>query len=335
MSDSAPQVEPTFGETWDVVVALYLVSAVFTGCISMQACTYFHKFFHRDRNILKYTVAYIWFGCMIITVCEFWVIHGIIITGYLLPSEEVVISLGLPIALAVGITIICVTQGIYVLRMYRFSHNRYLLACCCVLVGVELGTGFAWTRRAAYAAPAWQHAAQQSRWIVTTTYAIGMVLDIFIAASMCYQLWRRRMIGLKRTRHLVDTLMRWTIHERDFKHRGHRRCPHGLTNLNEAHLTNFHTDSVRPCNGNRLPCAYFLEFGADAISRTAAYAMGLLALLNARTRLDELDTDHLCLPTATISLEWARTSKSAGIPVAHSVTTGSTQGGMVHDSGLP
>ncbi|KAF8874134.1 hypothetical protein BD779DRAFT_1790605 [Infundibulicybe gibba] len=61
--------------------------------------------------------------------------------------------------------------------------------------------------------------------------------------------------------------------------------------------------------------------------------MGLLALLNARTSFDELGTDHLCLPTATTSLAWAKTSKSTGVLAARSATTDSTQGGMVHDLG--
>ncbi|KAF8882442.1 hypothetical protein BD779DRAFT_1674979 [Infundibulicybe gibba] len=228
------RVESTFGETWGVVVALHLVAAVVNGCVTVQACTYFHKFFHRDRFILKGMVAYIWLGCMTLAVCEFWIIHGVIITGYHLPPEQVVISLGFPIALVVAVTTIGTTQGIYVLRVYRFGHNRYLLACCCTLVGVELGTGFAWARQVARTAPVWQEVMQESGWIITTSVVSSVVLDIFIAVSMCYQLWRSRMMGLKRTRHLVDRLMRWTFvchchphplvefnltNERDFKRR--------------------------------------------------------------------------------------------------------------------
>ncbi|KAF8874133.1 hypothetical protein BD779DRAFT_263113 [Infundibulicybe gibba] len=95
--------------------------------------------------------------------------------------------------------------------MYRFSHNRYILACCCTLAGVELGTGFAWAKQVSHAAPEWREAMQESRWIITTSFVASVVLDTFIAISMCHQLWRSRMMGLKRTRRLVDKLMRWTI----------------------------------------------------------------------------------------------------------------------------
>ncbi|KAF8882407.1 hypothetical protein BD779DRAFT_927840 [Infundibulicybe gibba] len=57
------------------------------------------------------------------------------------------------------------------------------------------------------------------------------------------------------------------------------------------------------------------------------------ALLNARTNLDELGTDNLCLPTATTSLAWARTPKSTGISGTRSAITDSTRGCMVHDLG--
>ncbi|KAF8874120.1 hypothetical protein BD779DRAFT_262417 [Infundibulicybe gibba] len=72
MSSSTPQSGSTFEETWGAFVALVCVSTVFSGFITMQACTYFHKFFHRDHYILKYTVACIGFGCMTLVLCEFW-----------------------------------------------------------------------------------------------------------------------------------------------------------------------------------------------------------------------------------------------------------------------
>ncbi|KAF8874112.1 hypothetical protein BD779DRAFT_1567510 [Infundibulicybe gibba] len=57
------------------------------------------------------------------------------------------------------------------------------------------------------------------------------------------------------------------------------------------------------------------------------YATGLLALLNARTSLDESNTDNLSLPTT--SLAWMRTSRSIGIPATWSAMTGGTQGDAV------
>ncbi|KAF8873576.1 hypothetical protein BD779DRAFT_1679148 [Infundibulicybe gibba] len=212
ISGSTPQSEFIFEETWGAFVTLVYISTVLSGFIAMQACTYFHKFFHRDHYVLKYTVACIGFGCMILVLCELWVVHDIIIAGYHLPSEQVAVSFGLPISLAAGVVISSAVQGVYVFRMYRFNHNRYLLACCCVLAGIELGTGLAWMVRVARSVLAWQDAVlNESKWLIGISFPVNVLLDTSIAASTCYQLWRSRMMGLKRTRRIVDKLMRWTI----------------------------------------------------------------------------------------------------------------------------
>ncbi|KAF8869594.1 hypothetical protein BD779DRAFT_1733083, partial [Infundibulicybe gibba] len=184
MTSSIPLVEPTFQETWGVGAALIWIPAASSGCIAVQACTYFHKFTHRDHYILRCMVAYI---------C-------IIVDGYYLPSGLVTISLGFPIGIAMGITINCSVQGIYIFRMYKFNHNKYLLVCCCALEGIELGTGFAWGARVAHTVPAWQEAVltEELKGIIMTFFTTSMVLDTFIAASTCYQLWRSRMVGFKR-----------------------------------------------------------------------------------------------------------------------------------------
>ncbi|KAF8874128.1 hypothetical protein BD779DRAFT_1678870 [Infundibulicybe gibba] len=336
MPGSASQVEPTFQATWGAVVALNCASAVFSGCIAMQACTYFHKFFHRDHCILKfavrtpslrasplassfdslvsdhlYLVLYerrmFSFGSVTLLLCEFWVMHDIIVVGYYLSSEQVAISPGFPIGLAVGMTISCSVQGIYALRMYRFDYNKYLLVCCCALAGIELGTGFIWVGRTAHAVPAWQEAMlnEESKSIIMIFFAASMVLDMFIAAATCYQLWHSRMMGLKRTRHLVDKLIRWTIQT-------------GIL-TSAVSLVIVLTENLSRDGDS------YVWLGISVLAPNC-YAMGLLALLNARTSLDESNTDHLSLPTASPAR--MSTSRSIGSLAARSATTGSSQGDM-------
>ncbi|KAF8882470.1 hypothetical protein BD779DRAFT_1802347 [Infundibulicybe gibba] len=286
-----------------------------------------HLFLYRDHYILKYAVAYIWFSCVTLALCEFWAIHDIIVAGYYLPSELVIISPGFPIGLAIGMTIGCTMKGIYIFRMYRFNHNRYLLVCCCVLVGLELGTEFTWVARVAHAIFAWQEAVlnDKSKWIITTFFTTSMVLDIFVAASTCYQLWRSRMIGFKRMRHLVDTLIRWTI----------RKSPPYL--IHAPPVVMKETGILTSAVSLAIVLTKNLDKNNDSylwlgicIFAPNCYAMGLLALLNARTRLDKLNTGHPSLPTITTSLAWARPSRSIGIPTTRSAPTGSTQRG--HDA---
>ncbi|KAF8873583.1 hypothetical protein BD779DRAFT_1790801 [Infundibulicybe gibba] len=199
MSGSPPQVEPKFEAAWGAFAVLVYVSTVLSGFIAMQTCTYFHKFFHRDHYILKYTAGssqpqvltpYFASGCLHrVTTCHLSRLRSP--SGSRLHSQ----------------------WGWLSAPPYRFSHNRYLLACWCVLAGIELGTGLACMVRAAHAVPAWQDAIsnEESKWLIEMTFTISVLLDTSIAGSTCYQLWRSRMMGLKRTRRVVDKLIRWTI----------------------------------------------------------------------------------------------------------------------------
>ncbi|KAF8874117.1 hypothetical protein BD779DRAFT_1476649 [Infundibulicybe gibba] len=274
ISGSTPQSEFIFEETWGAFVTLVYISTVLSGFIAMQACTYFHKFFHRDHYVLKYTVACI---------------------GWLSPSDSRFHS----------------QQGWSSALLYRFDHNRYLLACCCVLAGIELGTGLAWMVRVARSVLAWQDAVlNESKWLIGISFPANVLLDTSIAASTCYQLWRSRMMGLKRldsrTLDGVSSVVSLTI---------------VLTTSGWEYSLFFLIVSV-----------FILISGLEAVltSRVAGYATGLLALLNARTSLDELDTDNLSLPTA--SLVWMRTSRSIGTPATRSAVTGGTHVDAIHDS---
>ncbi|KAF8874126.1 hypothetical protein BD779DRAFT_1476655 [Infundibulicybe gibba] len=293
MSSSAPQIEPTFEATWGAFVALVYVS---------PACAYFHKFFHRDHYILKYTARLPFFqaGCL----------------------HRVTISFRLPIGLAVGVVVSSSVQGVYVFRVYRFGHNKYLLACWCVLAGIELGTGLAWMVRAAHAVPAWQNIMlnEKSKWPIEMTFTVGVLLDTSIAASTCYQLWRSRMMGLKRTRRVVDKLIRWTIQTGALT-----RLDSRIDGVSSA----VSIAIILTKNLDTKDNSYFMRILSDLwlgmiFLLPNCYAAGLLALLNARTSLDESNTDHLGLPTA--SLVWMRTSRSIGIPAARSTAIGGTRG---------
>ncbi|KAF8870495.1 hypothetical protein BD779DRAFT_1722970 [Infundibulicybe gibba] len=64
-------------------------------------------------------------------------------------------------------------QGIYIYRIYSLGHKIFLLVACLL--------------------------------------ASSALLDVILTVSMCLQLRKNRLDGLKRTIHIVDTLTRWTI----------------------------------------------------------------------------------------------------------------------------
>ncbi|KAJ7764146.1 hypothetical protein DFH07DRAFT_770552 [Mycena maculata] len=51
------------------------------------------------------------------------------------------------------------------------------------------------------------------RWLVSTALSLGLAVDIFITASMCYFLRKMRGRHYQRTRTIVDTLIAWSVGE--------------------------------------------------------------------------------------------------------------------------
>ncbi|KAF8882400.1 hypothetical protein BD779DRAFT_1542959 [Infundibulicybe gibba] len=192
----------TFSEAWGVVVICVLISAALNGCIAIQACSYFSTF-RTDPLLLKSAVRCILLrrlSDMLHLMCECWLIHSVGILGYGRPFYAVMVPIGFSIAVALEVIVHVIVQGVYIFRMYRFGKNPYILASCCALVLVEAGMGFAWAGWVAASAIMLQVDArnQQIRWMITCFFTISAFVDVFITASLSYQLWQSRMMGLKR-----------------------------------------------------------------------------------------------------------------------------------------
>ncbi|KAF8874114.1 hypothetical protein BD779DRAFT_1790595 [Infundibulicybe gibba] len=214
-------------------------------------------------------------------------------SGYHLPSEQVTISLGLRFHSQ---------QGWLSAVLYRARDWTCLD-----------GPGGAHR-------PAWQEAMwnEESKWPIEISITISVILDTSIAASTCYQLWRSRMMGLKRTRRMIDKLMRWTTHL--WIETGALTMLDGVSSVVSLAIV---LTKKLDRKGNS-----YLWLGI-ALVLPNCYATGLLALnvtlcgrLNARTSLDKLNTDNLSRPTA--SLIWMRTFSSIEISATRSAMTGGT-----------
>ncbi|KAF8882433.1 hypothetical protein BD779DRAFT_929710 [Infundibulicybe gibba] len=188
----------TFSGTWGNVAICFLISCALCGCISMQACSYFSRF-PKDSLVLKSAVALIWLCCSLHLLSECWVIHSAIILGYDQPFYDVIVPTGISITVVLGTVVQVTGKGTYIFRMYRFGQNRYALACCCVLILLELGLGFVWAGRVAISDTAWQRGARERRieWVITAQFTVSAFIDVFVTASVSYQLWRSRANGLK------------------------------------------------------------------------------------------------------------------------------------------
>ncbi|KAF8882464.1 hypothetical protein BD779DRAFT_1674992 [Infundibulicybe gibba] len=181
------------------------------------------------------------------------------------------------IAVALEAIVHCTVQGAYIF--------------------LELGMGLAWTGRVAIPSTTVLQVDardQQTRWIITSFFTISAFVDVFITASVSYQLRRRRTNSLKRTKYLIDKVIQWTI-------------PTGMLTSAVAIaivlVWNIQRDS-------------FLWVGICAFE-SDFYAAGLLALLNARrTRFNTTEPDHLSIsmsryPETLTSSDVARITATA------------------------
>ncbi|KAF8899429.1 hypothetical protein BD779DRAFT_83229 [Infundibulicybe gibba] len=203
----------SFSGPWAGFTLCILISFVLVGCVAVQACSYFSKF-QKDPLLLKCAVAIITLGCFLQFGLDCWVLYSFTVSQYDVPSYGIIIPIGFSMGAILEIIVHATAQGVYIFRMYRFGHNRYFLVCSCILVFLELGFGFTWIGRVAVTGVTAVQLAtlgQEIVWDTTSFFTISAFVDVFITVSMTYHLMQGRSNGLKRTRHLIDRIIRLTI----------------------------------------------------------------------------------------------------------------------------
>ncbi|KAF8882430.1 hypothetical protein BD779DRAFT_929639 [Infundibulicybe gibba] len=272
----------TFAGTWGNVTIGFLVS------------------FPKDSLVLKCAIALIWLCSALRLLSDCWVIHSILISGYDQPFYGVIIPVGLSISIVLGTIVQAIGKGTYIFRMYRFGQNRYILACCCVLILVELGLGLVWAGRVAINDIALQVETreQEIEWVITTQFTISAFIDVFVTASVSYWLRQNRADGLKRTRYLADKIMQWTIQTGILT---------SAMAIAVVLMWNIKRDSL-------------IWLGLSAIE-PECYAFCLLAMLNARrTYSRAIGSDNPSLPMTALWAASGHTGASSGPAIAENAT---------------
>ncbi|KAF8899411.1 hypothetical protein BD779DRAFT_1488711 [Infundibulicybe gibba] len=202
----------TFSDAYGSVEICVILAGILNGFLASQMISYFRSF-GRDPMVLKASIALIWAATSASFGCSCWILYILTMTQHQVPLIGITIPAGLSAAIALDIVVHCMTQGIYIYRMFKFSHQIWLLIPCCALVLFELGLALAWAisvapLRSGLLIALWS---SKFKWIIDTLFATGALLDLVITVSICYQLRQNRILGLKRTKDLIDTIIRWTI----------------------------------------------------------------------------------------------------------------------------
>ncbi|KAF7364171.1 O-methylsterigmatocystin oxidoreductase [Mycena sanguinolenta] len=208
-SSSFPPLDGTYGATEiGSNVALFLF-----GIQTIQARRYFLEF-PQDARPLKTLVGLVWLLELGQSICASHVLYTLTVTFYGQPPAQVQNNPPHSIEfqntfLAISLTIV---QIFFANRVRILSGNPAILLLALVFSLFSLVVGLIseaqlWTSTAAIAT-----LEVKMRWVRIAGMAVTPILDILIASSLCFCLWRRREEEFRHKTHkILDTLMIWTI----------------------------------------------------------------------------------------------------------------------------
>ncbi|KAF8882410.1 hypothetical protein BD779DRAFT_1543049 [Infundibulicybe gibba] len=214
----------SFEGAWGGLTVCLILAAVLKGFITVQACTYFSRF-KNDLLGIKCMVRAkhaLTLGTTLYLVSEWCSMYSILITGYPQSTLDATIPIAFSLTIALQAFIHSCSEGVYICRMHLLGRRMWVLVPCCTLAAVKLVLGLVLAARIGHggsgsAAQVYARTLQAS-WMITSFFAIGAALDVTITLSVCVQLWQGRrngmkslLTGLRRTRHVVDKIIQWTI----------------------------------------------------------------------------------------------------------------------------
>ncbi|KAJ7441206.1 hypothetical protein FB451DRAFT_1414686 [Mycena latifolia] len=170
---------------WEI--ALVLLAFLF-GIETLQTFNYFGQF-PKDPRRLKILVAGIWLLELAHTISAFLTVYAITVTFYVLAA---------------------VVPTFFAFRLRILLMRWPIIILCCLLNFLRLLSNLA------IAVEFWKNEdlvviETQLAWLVITATAVGPVVDIITAASLCYSLWHFKQSEFKRTNWMVDKIIVWTV----------------------------------------------------------------------------------------------------------------------------
>ncbi|KAJ7094371.1 hypothetical protein C8R44DRAFT_684663 [Mycena epipterygia] len=205
-SDSTPSLNGTLGALEiGVVLATFL-----HGIQTLQTFNYYRDF-SQDRRIVKIMVGVVWFLELANTICACHALYSITVTFYGqlphvadVPLSLILMSLFTPL-------VAIIVQTFFALRVGALSKRWLIPGLCLILNVVHLGANLGllvemWKHQQ------WSFAMEKLQWLILFISSIGLAVELIIAISLCYCLWRARNPDFsKQTIRTVDTIIIWTI----------------------------------------------------------------------------------------------------------------------------
>lgn len=199
----------TFDPTVGAVEIGVMISIFLFGLVSVQTFGYYKKF-SNDPWQLRTFVGVIWTleltHCALSAHSVYWV--TVTNFGRTAVLNEIPPALGASVALSgiIGPAI----QAFFAHRVLRLSRSWIIPSICWLLCILRCASLLVVTG-ASYTSDTLLHFKHKWDWILVTSLAISTAVDVLIAGSLCYFLWKRRDGAFARTTTVVDQLIMWSI----------------------------------------------------------------------------------------------------------------------------
>ncbi|KAJ6456632.1 hypothetical protein C8R47DRAFT_1165222 [Mycena vitilis] len=210
MSDSAPI--PALDGTVGTTLIGGVLGTFLFGIATLQAFNYYRQY-PKDNRILKTLVAVIWFLELGHSICVWHGLYTMTVTFYGQPAHLANPPHSLPMSILFTALILAPVQTFFAYRIKLLSGRWPITILCSVLTTMRFAFSIVlievfWT------SPGFAVLHEpKGHWVYMMVVALGPTVDIIIAVSLCYLLWKIRREGSQftQTRRLLDTLILWTV----------------------------------------------------------------------------------------------------------------------------
>ncbi|KAH7910336.1 hypothetical protein BJ138DRAFT_1114171 [Hygrophoropsis aurantiaca] len=181
-------------------------SSFLTGCLVIQTYVYYSKF-PSDPCFLKIFVAILvllevtHLLCMAIAQWQFTLDTAASLVVFPYAADLVIVFSNL--------IFMCV-QSFFILRLLKFSKNKYVALACMILCAGFTISGEVIAAKAFAMTNSEQYIDAQYVMIIAS-FILGTLCDLGITAGLMYHLFKLRKVEFRRTIRTVDTLMLWTL----------------------------------------------------------------------------------------------------------------------------
>ncbi|KAJ7655345.1 hypothetical protein B0H17DRAFT_956584 [Mycena rosella] len=192
-------------------VQIGLLVAIFLfGIETLQTFNYYRDF-PRDSRVLKTVVCphhRVLTGAPLTR--SIIQIYSMTVTLYGQPQSIPYPPISLVVTIPLQATMNFVMQTFFAVRVRVLSKRWAITILCCILNFLRLAFNLGlfvelWKR------PDFSFLMTNLRWIMVTVSSIGPIVDVLVAISLCYWLWRYKKSDFIQTSRMVDTLIIWTV----------------------------------------------------------------------------------------------------------------------------